>query len=146
MNGTLCGAAQQRADAKTPPLSVLFGGQNKSGIGYLRQLTAWFSLARQMQGRNMKLFVGNLPFTLSEQQMQDHFAAYGQVSSARIISDRETGRSRGFGFVEMPDDAQARAAITALDGQPLNGRQIRVSEAKPQEDGGRGPRRGPGPR
>lgn len=98
-----------------------------------------------MQGRNMKLFVGNLPFTLSEQQMQDHFAAYGQVSSARIISDRETGRSSGFGFVEMPDDAQARAAITALDGQPLNGRQIRVSEAKPRKTAAEGPGAGPAP-
>lgn len=75
--------------------------------------------------------------------MQDHFAAFGQVTSARIIVDRESGRSRGFGFVEMPDDAQARAAITALDGQPLNGRQIRVSEAKPQDNNR--PRRGPGP-
>lgn len=95
----------------------------------------------------MKLFVGNLPFSLTEQQMQDHFAAHGAVTSARIIVDRESGRSRGFGFVEMSDDAQARAAIAALDGQPLNGRQIRVSEAKPQENGGGGPRRrGPGPR
>ncbi len=81
----------------------------------------------------MKLFVGSLPFATSEEDLKNMFAAHGAVTSAKIIMDRETGRSRGFGFVEMPTDAEAKAAITALNGSSIDGRQIVVNEARPME-------------
>lgn len=79
----------------------------------------------------MNLFVGNLPFNTSDDDLRRAFEAYGTVDSARVITDRETGRSRGFGFVEMPDDA-ATAAIEGLDGSSLGGRNINVNEARPK--------------
>ena len=79
----------------------------------------------------MNLFVGNLPFSTSDDDLRQAFEAYGTVDSARVILDRDTGRSRGFGFVEMPDEA-ANAAIEALDGSDLGGRQIKVNEARPR--------------
>ena len=79
----------------------------------------------------MNLFVGNLPFTTTDDDLRQAFEAYGTVDSARVILDRDTGRSRGFGFVEMPDEA-ANAAIEALDGSELAGRQIKVNEARPR--------------
>lgn len=89
----------------------------------------------------MNIFVGNLPYTSSEQQLRDMFAQYGQVSSARIISDRETQRSRGFGFVEMPNDNEGRAAIEALNGYQSGGRPLKVNEARPREERERRPSR-----
>ncbi|MDX1565507.1 MAG: RNA-binding protein [Phycisphaeraceae bacterium] len=80
----------------------------------------------------MKLYVGNLPFRTSEQELQDHFGAHGNVSEVVIVTDRETGRSRGFGFVTMPEDSEAQAAIEALNGQPLDGRPLTVNEARPK--------------
>jgi cold-inducible RNA-binding protein len=80
-----------------------------------------------------KLFVGSLPFSTTEDELHQLFAAIGQVQSAKVISERETGRSRGFGFVEMPDDAQAQAAIQKLNGATLGTRQIVVNVAKPME-------------
>ncbi len=90
----------------------------------------------------MNIFVGNLSYNTTEESLREAFEAHGTVKSAKVISDRETGRSRGFGFVEMPDDNQARAAIEALDGKPLDGRPIKVNEARPRE-GGPGDRRPP---
>lgn len=90
-----------------------------------------------------KLYVGNLPYTCDDSQLQDAFASFGAVSSAKVITDRETGRSKGFGFVEMDNDNDAMTAIEKLNGSDLGGRQINVSEARPQaprEGGGRGPR------
>ncbi len=81
----------------------------------------------------MNLYVGNLSWNLTDAELQDAFAAHGEVSSCRIVLDKETNRSRGFAFVEMPDDDQANAAITALDGQELKGRTINVKEARPRE-------------
>jgi len=91
----------------------------------------------------MNIFVGNLSYTATEDDLRDAFEQYGRVDSARIISDRETDRSRGFGFVEMPDDQEARAAIEALDGNSIGGREVKVNEARPREDrgGSRPPRR-----
>lgn len=80
-----------------------------------------------------KLFVGSLPFETSEDQLHAMFASHGSVASAKIISDRETGRSRGFGFVEMADDAQAKSAIQMLNGSTVGARQIVVNVAKPME-------------
>ena len=84
----------------------------------------------------MNVYVGNLSFDETESSLEAVFAAHGQVTSARIITDRETGRSRGFGFVEMSDDAEAKAAIAGLNGTSQNGRDLTVNEAKPREDRG----------
>ena len=80
-----------------------------------------------------KLFVGSLPFETTEDQLHEMFTAFGTVSSAKVINERETGRSRGFGFVEMSDDAQAQAAISKLNGSAVGSRQIVVNVAKPME-------------
>jgi RNA recognition motif-containing protein len=79
-----------------------------------------------------KLYVGNLPFSATEQILSDTFAEHGTVESAKIITDRDTGRSKGFGFVEMSSDAEAQAAIDKLNGSQWEGRQLTVNEAKPQ--------------
>ena len=96
------------------------------------------------------LYVSNISYAVDNQQLNDLFAAYGAVNSARIIMDRETGRSKGFGFVEMESDSEANAAISALNGKDIEGRALNVSEARPREEsgsfgGGRG-RPGPGRR
>jgi RNA recognition motif-containing protein len=86
----------------------------------------------------MKIYVGNLSFHTEEPQLEQLFASLGDVASVRLVRDHETGRSRGFGFVEMHDDAQARAACDALNQQEFEGRRLTVNEARPQErrDGG----------
>lgn len=81
----------------------------------------------------MKIYVGNLPFSTNDDELRAIFEAHGEVASASVLMDRETGRSRGFGFVEMNDDAQARAAIEAVNGQDMNGRPLTVNEARPKE-------------
>ncbi len=86
----------------------------------------------------MNLFVGNLSYETTEQDLREAFEAFGQVSSSAVITDRETGRSRGFGFVEMSDDGEAREAIEALNNKDLNGRSLNVNEAKPRENRGGG--------
>src|ERR1700743_1547901 len=78
----------------------------------------------------MNIFVGSLPFKLEEADLKELFEAYGEVSSAKLINDRETGRSKGFGFVEMPDDESAQQAISALNGSEVGGRTIAVSQAE----------------
>ena len=78
----------------------------------------------------MKLYVGNLPFSVSESELSEVFGEFGEVSDVALITDRDTGRPRGFGFVEMSNDDEGRAAITALDGKDLGGRQIKVNEAR----------------
>ena len=87
----------------------------------------------------MNIYVGNLPFTATAQDLESLFGEFGTVESAAIINDRETGRSRGFGFVEMPNEEGSKA-ISELDGRDYNGRALKVNEARPRED--RGPRRG----
>ena len=94
----------------------------------------------------MNIYVGNLSFDETESSLEAAFAAHGEVTSARIITDRETGRSRGFGFVEMSDQAQAQAAIAALNGTSVNGRELTVNEARPREDRGNGGGRSSAPR
>jgi cold-inducible RNA-binding protein len=86
----------------------------------------------------MNLFVGNLSFETSEHDLREAFEAFGQVSSSAVIMDRDSGRSRGFGFVEMPTEGEARAAIDGLDGKDLNGRALKVNEARPRAAGGGG--------
>lgn len=86
----------------------------------------------------MKLYVGNLPFKTTENDLRDLFAQHGDVASATIVMDRETGRPRGFGFVEFANDEHARAAMAALNGKNFDGRDLTVNEAKPREGGGGG--------
>jgi len=83
-----------------------------------------------------KLYVGNLPFSTNDAELRSMFEPHGQVSSAQVVTDRETGRSRGFGFVEMPNDEEATKAIEAMDGNAIGGRPLKVNEAKPREAGG----------
>lgn len=86
----------------------------------------------------MKLYVGNLSFSTTEQRLREIFEEHGEVTSASLVMDRETGRPRGFGFVEMKSDDQAKAAITALNGTEIDGRELTVNEARPREDRGGG--------
>ncbi len=81
-----------------------------------------------------KLYVGNLAYSVRDQDLNDAFSQYGAVSSAKVMMDRDTGRSKGFGFVEMSSDAEAQAAINGLNGQPVAGRAIVVNEARPREE------------
>jgi cold-inducible RNA-binding protein len=87
-----------------------------------------------------KLYVGNLPYDVTDSALQSMFEPHGDVLSAQVIMDRDTGRSKGFGFVEMATDQEAQAAIAAVNGQDLNGRALTVNEARPREErgGGRG--------
>ena len=89
-----------------------------------------------------KLYVGNLPFSATEEDITSRFSACGTVESAKLITDRDTGRSKGFGFVEMGSDSEAQAAIEKLNGQDYGGRPMTVNEARPQEK--KGPRGGGG--
>lgn len=89
----------------------------------------------------MNIYVGNLPFNTGEEDLRQVFAAYGQVDSVAIIKDKMTGRSRGFGFVEMANDAEAREAIAGLNGTEMEGRTLTVNEARPRSEGGGGGRR-----
>ena len=84
-----------------------------------------------------KLYVGNLAYSIGDGELQEIFAAHGSVQSAQVIMDRDTGRSKGFGFVEMGTDQEAQAAIAALHGKEVQGRSLTVNEARPKEEGGR---------
>lgn len=95
-----------------------------------------------------KLYVGNLPYSMRDDDLQQHFARFGQVASAKVMMDRDTGRSKGFGFVEMGSGEEAQAAIRGMNGQSFEGRALVVNEARPREErsggggGGYGGRRG----
>lgn len=96
-----------------------------------------------------KIYVGNLSFSITDDELQQAFASFGTVTSARVVMDKMSGRSKGFGFVEIEDDAGADSAIEKMNGQTIGGRPVRVSEAKPQEPrtgGGGGGRGFGGPR
>jgi len=86
----------------------------------------------------MNIYVGNLSWNLKDQDLSNLFATHGEVSSAKIVTDKFTGRSKGFGFVEMTNDDQAQAAITALNGTEVDGRNIVVNESRPKQEGGGG--------
>ncbi len=81
-----------------------------------------------------KLYVGNLAFSVTDDELMQAFTSFGNIVSARVVMDRMTGRSKGFGFVEIEDDGQADEAVNKMNGQTIGGRPVRVSEAKPQED------------
>ena len=86
----------------------------------------------------MKIFVGNLSFDVTNESLRDEFAAYGEVESADVVTDRATGRSRGFGFVEMPSQSEAESAIAGLNGKDMMGRAMTVNVSKPRESTGGG--------
>jgi RNA recognition motif-containing protein len=81
-----------------------------------------------------KLFVGGLPFSTTDDELSEHFSAHGKVASAKVITDRETGRSKGFGFVEFESDDEGKAAEKALNGSDMGGRSITVNQARPREE------------
>ena len=86
----------------------------------------------------MNIYVGNLPYGIRDDELMELFTEYGQVSSAKVVMDRDTNRSKGFGFVEMDDDKAAQTAIDALNGKDMSGRALRVNEARPRENQNRG--------
>lgn len=88
----------------------------------------------------MKIYVGNLPYKIRDAELEKLFAPYGEVVSANVIMERETGRSKGFGFVEMPSGEEAAKAVAELNGKEVEGRELKVNEAKPREDRPRRPR------
>jgi len=90
----------------------------------------------------MKLYVGNLSYQVTDSDLRDLFAPFGEPDSARVITDRDSGRSKGFGFVEFSDNAQANAAMAALNGKDHNGRALTVNEARPRNEAGGGGNRG----
>jgi RNA recognition motif-containing protein len=103
------------------------------------------------RGVKMKIFIGSLSYNVNEEDLRKAVRAFGEVASAKVIKDEQSGRSKGFGFVEMPVQAEAQSAIAALNGQAFKGRTITVNEARSQSDdrrgrdrGGRGDRRGSG--
>ena len=82
----------------------------------------------------MNIYVGNLSYSTDRDELREVFAAFGEVSAARVVTDRDTGKSKGFGFVEMPNEAEARKAIESLNGQEGGGRRVIVNEARPREE------------
>jgi len=86
----------------------------------------------------LNIFVGNLPFSTNDDELREAFSKFGAVDSAQVIMDRETGRSRGFGFVEMPNNDEAQQAVTAMNGADLGGRSLTVNEARPKAPRGGG--------
>jgi cold-inducible RNA-binding protein len=90
----------------------------------------------------MKLYVGNLAFGMTEDELHELFAAYGTPDSVKIVTDRDTGRSKGFGFVEFSNDEEAKSAMSALNGKEIQGRSLTVNEARPRPEGGGGGGRG----
>lgn len=89
-----------------------------------------------------KLYVGNLPYSVTSSTLEQMFGEHGTVQSAQVIMDRDSGRSKGFGFVEMGSDQEAQTAISAMNGKEIDGRALTVNEARPKEEGGRGGGRG----
>ncbi len=94
----------------------------------------WLFSISFLRERKMNIYVGNLAYKMSEEDLRAAFEAFGTVDSARFVTDRETGRSKGFGFVEMPNQDEALAAINALNGTELFGRTVTVNEARPREE------------
>lgn len=90
----------------------------------------------------MNIYVGNLSYDVADEDLRQAFEGFGQITSAKVVKDRYTGKSRGFGFVEMPVEEEAKAAITGVNGKDLMGRALNVNEARPRSEGGRGGDRG----
>jgi RNA recognition motif-containing protein len=110
-----------------------------------RVLRGW-CIKKNKELKQMEIYVGNLAYATNDEGLKAAFAAFGEVTAVRVVTDRMTGRSKGFGFVTMPDAAQAQAAIDALNGHELDGRTVRVNESQPKPREERGPRGGFGGR
>jgi hypothetical protein len=130
---------------------IVFGIPTVSSPTGVRRGEGFPAQATRGSGTRMaiNIYVGNLPWSTTTDDLYAIFQQYGAVTRAQVVTDRETGRSRGFGFVEMANEDEAQAAIAALNNQPLNGRPLTVNVAKPREAGGNrggygGPRRGAG--
>jgi RNA recognition motif-containing protein len=111
------------------------------------QTVGYHIFSKEKKGKRMNIYVGNLPFEATEDEIRAMFAAFGQVASVALITDKFTNKPRGFGFVEMPNVAEAQKAIQALNGTELKGRALAINPAKPREEGGGnrgGGRGGPG--
>jgi len=93
----------------------------------------------------MNIYVGNLSYEVTEEDLKNAFESFGKVDTVKVIKDNETGRAKGFGFVEMPDNSEAQAAIEGLNGKDLKGRSLNVNEARPRPEGRRGGPRSGGP-
>jgi RNA recognition motif-containing protein len=126
--------------------ATLFASSARSFPSCVRSRLSTVSISEGGTPMGSKLYVGGLPYAATESQLTTLFAAHGTVESARVITDKFTGQSRGFGFVEMATQEEAKAAITALNGSQMDGRPLTVNEAKPQEPrtGGGGGRFGGG--
>ena len=126
-----------RSEHPNPVLRLLplLRSQSDSPASFIPQRERYICMS-------MKLYVGNLAFATSSQELQELFAQAGTVTSASVIEDRDTGRSRGFGFVEMSSKEEGEAAIAQLNGKEMNGRALNVNEAKPRENRGGGGGRG----
>jgi RNA recognition motif-containing protein len=92
----------------------------------------------EVEGEDMNIYVGNMSYEVTEADLRTAFEAFGQVDSVRVITDRDTGRAKGFAFVEMPNATEAQAAIAGMNGQELKGRALTVNEARPRESTGGG--------
>lgn len=112
-------------------------------LRFLRDVELCDIQTAEKQTNNMQIYIGNLSYNTGETQIQSLFAPYGVIENVQVIMDKFTGRSRGFGFVTMPNDQEAQAAIAALDGKEFEGRALKINEARPREEGGgsRPPRR-----
>jgi hypothetical protein len=115
---------------------------NRSSDGqWIEPLDESFSIDPIVKDQvRMKIYVGNLAYSVTDEQLESAFGAFGEVSSATVITDKFSGQSKGFGFVEMPDSAAAAKAIQSLNGTPISGRNVKVNEAKPREDRPQRPR------
>ena len=116
------------------PCGMLLVGGFRPGVTQQMVVTG-----RHSREINVNIYVGNLAYSVTEEQLRDAFGQFGEVDKVSIIMDRMTGRSKGFGFVEMQDDSEAEAAIRGLNEQPINGRAVRVNEARPREERPRRP-------
>ena len=110
-----------------------------SGIFLWNKKISYYLEGGANKGDIMNIYVGNMPYSMTEEDLKGIFSVYGSVSSARLVMDRETGRAKGFGFVEMDNDNEAKAAIEAVNGSNQGGRDLKVNEARPREE--RPPRR-----
>ena len=125
--GTAAGSRLWTAQDRRVAYGTVFGHGSR-----FRQTQNKHGVSEVQKDRDMDIYVGNLAYSTNDESLRSAFAAYGEVASARVVSDRMTGRSKGFGFVEMPDRTQAQAAIDGLNGQDLDGRTLRVNESQPK--------------
>lgn len=125
---------------KAQPIVGRFLDRRRFRLPESKSLVSWYYTGKF--GSLMKLYVGNLSFSTSEDRLREVFSAFGEVTSASLVVDRETGRPRGFGFVEFKNDEEAKAAIAGMNGKNIDGRDLTVNEARPREAGGGGGRGG----